>query len=302
MRRTSAGITGAALAGTPSARAAATTVAVVRNEKSVSGNNVADRVESARMIDRALFLITGRERAQDAWGTLGVRTGDVVGIKINCNRAEYPVFAHPGLVYALCDSLSSIVKANNIIIYERYSNELEQAGFTLNTGTTGVRCLGTDRAGGFDEAADLSRLVTETCTKLVNLPSLKSLSDEFVGTLFLKNHVGSLPPSSMPRCHGNMRMLAEIAAKPAIRGKTVLGLCDGLRGTFEGRSPWFWRGIIAARDIVAAETTAFGVINEQRVAEGQDARPLPSYVTAAAKEFGLGTADRADIELRTATL
>jgi uncharacterized protein (DUF362 family) len=306
LKLTSAGIAGiGTVAGVGHDFASAadlTSVAIVRNEKSINDRNECKRAEAGRMIDRAITMLTGKGIAEDAWGAIGIRSDDIVGIKVNCNRSSFPLFAHTELVYALCESLGSIVPANNIIIYERRTSELEQAGFTANMSDSGIRCTGTDQVEDFDPTENVTRLVSETCTKIINLPSLKTIEGEFGGTLFLKNHVGTVPHKQMPQCHGNTRVLCEINARKSIRDKTVLALCDGLRGTYQPSTPWYWKGIIASRDVIAAEVTALSVINERRIADGISAIPIPTYVSTAASEFKLGTVNPAYIEQLTSTL
>jgi uncharacterized protein (DUF362 family) len=264
------------------------TVVVVRNPKAISERNVCDQKQAAVMIQKALLAVTGKGTAKEAWAALGVAKDDVVGIKVNCNAASYPLFAHPELVMALTDSLAAVVPSGNIVIYDRSASELSRAGFTVNPKGPGVLCMGTEQGGGFHPQEALTRIVTDRCTKLINLPSLKTF-EGFAGSLFLKNHIGTLPRSEMLRCHGNAVFCSEVCARPSIKSKTVLALCDGLRGTFGSGDPWYWGGIIASRDQVAAEYTALQVINEKRKAENMSPYEIPSYVKAAETTYRLGT-------------
>lgn len=277
-------------------------IIVVRNERAVNDRNACDPGEAGRMIENALLTFTGKSNVQDAWASLGLTKADRVGIKVNCNSSRFRLFAHPELVSALCDSLSTIVSKNNIIIYERRSSELQRAGFTINTGKEGVRCVGTDEGGGFHKDENLTNIIATECTKLINLPSLKTFGGEFAGTLFFKNHIGSLPHSHMPRCHGNTKFITEVNARSSIKDKTMLVLCDGLRGTYTESSPWYWKGIIMGCDPVAAEVTALGIINEKRAQENLAPLEVPSYVKLADTTYHLGTSDPAGIETVTKTM
>ena len=125
---------------------------------------------------------------------------------------------------------------------------------------------------------------------------------DFVGSLCLKNHIGSLMTSDMPRCHGNTRFITEVCARPSIRDKTVLAMCDGLRGNYKRGVPWFWHGIIMSRDPVAAEYTALQTINEKLKAENEQPNALPSYVKLAESEYKLGTCDPAKILIEKAVM
>ena len=84
--------------------------------------------------------------------------------------------------------------------------------------------------------------------------------------------------------------------------KTVLGVCDGLRGTYKRGVPWYWSGIIMSRDQVAAETVALAAINEKRLLEGETALDMPPYVTRADTVHGLGNARREKILVKTTVM
>lgn len=232
-------------------------------------------------------------------GSLGLVKSDVVGIKVNCNAAQFFLFAHPVLVTELCKSLSSVVSENNIIIYDRSSRELTRAGFKINNSAAGVKCFGGDEGGGFDAQKGLTKILTDRCTKLINLPSLKMFGSEFGGSIFLKNQIGSLEPGDMPRCHGNTEFINEVNARPDIKNKTFFVLCDGLRGTYTPNTPWYWGGLIMGKDPVAAEYTALTVINEKRTKEKQQPLEIPKYVKDAETKHSLGTCTTAKIDLKT---
>ncbi|HEX3000194.1 MAG TPA: hypothetical protein VHR86_08155, partial [Armatimonadota bacterium] len=223
IRRTSGGIIGLGLGAGELSRAhdgfaapQKVKVAVVRNAKAISDRNVCDKKQAALMIDRALATVTGKPTAKEAWAALGITPKDVVGIKVNCNSAGFALTAHTELVYALCESLSSVIPPKNVIIYERNASELERAGFRLNTTGPGVRCMGANEGGGYHPQEGLTRIVTDRCTKLINLPSLKTFESNFAGSLFLKNHIGSIPPDQMSQCHGNTGMTAKILSQPSL--------------------------------------------------------------------------------------
>jgi len=298
------GISAASLMNTDSALGAAgkTKVAVVRNEKAISTRNLCDRDQARLMVDRALLTITGKHNPNEAWSSLGVTKHDVVGIKVNCNTWTFLLHTHPGLVYALCDSLSGIVKPNNIIIYERNSSELSRSGYIVNNGASGIRCFGNDEGGGIHPGEELTRIVTDTCTKIINMPSLKTVDGGFAGSLFLKNHIGSLPGSHMTRCHGNEDYCSQVCARPSIKNKTILAVCDGLRGTYKRGTPWYYGGIIMSADQVAAEYAAIGVINEKRAQEKIRALKVQRYVKNAESKYGLGTCNPEKIDIISITM
>ncbi len=269
-------------------------VSVVRNEKAVSNRNIVDSGQAAVMIQAALTELTGKNTAAEAWIALGVTKSDVIGIKVNCNTWTIFLDTHADLVYALCDSLSAVLPPNNIVIYERYTGELERSGYRVNKTNKGVRCLGNDDGGGY--RGDVTRLVTDQFTKIINMPTLKTVEGEFAGSLFLKNHIGSIPLGAMSECHGNADYCTEVCNRQPLRSKAFLALCDGLRGTYRRGTPWYWGGIIMSRDQVAAECVALSVVNEKRAMEKMDSLAIPAYVKRAGT-LGLGIADPSAIEV-----
>ena len=272
-------------------------VAVVRNERAISTRNVCDKKQVASMLEKGLLDITDKLNIKDAWTALGITKDDVIGMKVNCNSWTFLLSTHPELVYSLCESLSVCVPLHNIIIYERYTGELARAGYQANKNTSGIRCFGTDDANGFHPQEGLTRIVTDMCTKIINIPSLKTVEGEFGGSLFLKNHIGSISPGQMTRCHGNAEFCTIVCAQPSLKSKTVLAVCDGLRGTYKSGVPWYWSGIIMSRDQIAAEYTALQVINEKRMQEKERLLQIPSYVKMAETSYGLGTCTLAHIDL-----
>jgi hypothetical protein len=278
------------------------TVAIVRNERSISNRSVADEKQAALMVDTALFMVTGKQKPEQVWSSLGVTKEDIVGIKVNSINNAFPLFDRSKVAYAISNSLSSVVPPNNIIIYDRYTAELTHAGYTANNGSEGVRCIGADEGAGFHPGEGITRIVTDMCTKIINIPALKTLDTAFAASLFIKNHVGSLPPDEMPKGHDNQEFITSLSALPSLKNKTILGVCDGLRGTYKRGVPWYWRGIIMSRDLIAAEYAAHQVINEKRALEKEKPLEFPAYVTAAETKYEIGTCNPANIDISKITM
>jgi hypothetical protein len=228
-------------------------------------------------------------------------------VKLNTNNWTITLSPHRELVDALCRSLETVVPANQIILYDNDTEAIKESGFTINRDGPGVRCFGTDQGDGFDPNERLTKIITQTATKIINLASLKCIEDNvltslimkntMVASLFFKNHVGSLIPEDMSKCHKDPDFLAEVSSRPSIRGKTILNLCDGLRGTYRRGVPWYWAGIILSKDAVAAEATAISVMNEKRAAEKIDPLPLPQSLKIAESKYQLGTCKQESIDL-----
>jgi hypothetical protein len=281
--------------------AAKSKVVTVHNPRAIDNRNQCDPAEVRAMLDQGLQALTGKTSAREAWMALGLTPEDVVGIKINCNNWTIKLSPHPELVAVLMESLGSIVPLNNIIFYDMTKSDLEDDGFKRNASTQGVRFLANDADAGVDDQERLAQIVTSMCTKLINLASLKSV-DTTVGnktlavSVFFKNHVGSLTVKDAPKSHGDFDFMAGILARPSIRKKTILNLCDGLRGTYKRGVPWYWGGIILGLDPVASEYVSVRVINEKRIQEKEKPFETPPYLEIAEKKYGLGTCQPANID------
>ena len=98
-----------------------------------------------QMLDTSITRLTGLNDAREAWRAL-FDPGERIAIKVNAFRNSL-IFTHVPLVTAVTDSLQEAgIPAENIVIYDYYTSELEEAGFAVNPDGPGVRCVGTDRA------------------------------------------------------------------------------------------------------------------------------------------------------------
>jgi hypothetical protein len=270
-------------------------VIVVENAEIINANDEVNSEEAERMINWAIKKLTNTENIKNAWEKIGIFKQDVVGIKINCNLFYGRLCTHSGLVFGLANSLSRVVPENNIIIWDRTDSELTNAGYPLNLSGKGVRCFGTNSAGGYDEG--VSRILTRYCSKLINVPVLKYTGGDFRATLFFKNNVGCI--RDMARCHGDVNYLAYINNLPPIRDKTKLVICDATRGMFKKGRDWFSKKIVVSQDSVAAEWICLKLLSEKRQQEGLSSLclSLPSFLKVAEKRYKLGTSQERNIEL-----
>ena len=106
-------------------------------------------VDSRRMLallDRAMQALFDRDHPVEAWKKL-VRPGDTVGLKVNTLGGR-GISTNLQLVEAICERLQEAgIKAGDIVVWDRDSEELERAGFHIATSGNGVHCFGTDRVG-----------------------------------------------------------------------------------------------------------------------------------------------------------
>jgi hypothetical protein len=203
---------------------------------------------------------------------------------------------------------------NNVIVWDRSNNELTvNGGYSLNTGTTGWRCFGTDQIGvGYSATAwdvagvsqNPSRLLSELCDYIINLAVLKHHSESEV-SLTLKNHYGSIhDPGSL---HANLCdpyiAVLNRTIQQSHPGKQVLAMADCLFGCYSGGPSgppqFFYKGLIMSRDPVACDQQGLCIINALRLQNNLQPVQAPHLATAAS--YGLGTNDPTAMDVRTIT-
>ncbi|GAK56077.1 hypothetical protein U27_03039 [Candidatus Vecturithrix granuli] len=256
------------------------------------------------VVDETLLALTNTRSIQDAWAAIfpKLQSSDVIGIKVNCINRRHS--SHPEVVYAIAESLSASLhfNPNNLLIWDRTSSELMRAGYEMNTGKSGIRCLATSDGIGYDRHAPvevghgktvhLSKILSQMCTYLINVPVLKDHGTAGL-TLSLKNHYGSIDrPGS---CHGGGcdPYIANLNAAPLIREKTALIVCDAIFGIYQGgpmgAPQWIAHQILAGTDPVALDTVGMGLIDVKRQEKGiASVSQRISYLHTASR-LGIGT-------------
>ena len=257
--------------------------------------------------------LTDKTSVPEAWNAIlpSLTKSDVIGIKVNTINRH--LSSHPEVVYAIADSLTQFagVPANNIIIWDRTTNELRNNGrYQINTGETGVRCFGTDTAGwktdrtkGYKVGGStqyLSKILTQGCTYLINVPVLKDHGTAGI-TLSMKNHYGTV--NNPGALHGNHcdPYIADLYNTPPIKEKNKLIVLDAALGIYAGGpsgAPQFLHNsIIVSQDPVALDQYGLQIIEEERknrnVAQiGNRAKHIQT-----AARLGLGTNDQNEIKV-----
>jgi uncharacterized protein (DUF362 family) len=270
------------------------------------GGATAARPEPVReALHASVQRLTG---ARDGWKRL-FQPDDVVGIKVNCVCDALPT--HEVVVQAVIEGLRSAgVKENHILVFDRRDQDVAlHGGFTLNRGRKGVRCFGCkDGLGPGQEFQDfevegrhfdLTSLLTDVCTALVNVPILKDHSMTGV-TLSLKNHFGCL--RNALRHHGPALkcdpQVAQLNSLSPIREKTRLIVLDALTGLYDGGPfgpgrQWDCGRLLVSADPVALDTVGWELLNAQRESEKLAPIPFPDHLrTAASPPYRLGVSDR----------
>ena len=271
---------------------------VVRHAGASSGPDdiAADVVK--QMLDAAIIELTGIDDAQRAWHTLFDPT-ERIAIKVN-TISRYTTSVP--LAYAVAEKLQAIgVVAENMVIFDRRTDELQRSGYTINENGPGVRCRAT---GGYREPREVAgttqRLsdILLDCDALINLPLLKQ--HDFSGLTFaMKNHYGSIDrPSAMHFDHCDPG-IAELNALPEIRNRTRLIIGDVLR-----MCPINWNqavvenALMMSFDPVAHDYIGMQILTSWLSANGGN----PVGITGRAKHLataaalGLGTNNPAHID------
>ncbi len=305
----------------------ASKVVVASNGNLVTGTSQINKRAVRSTLDDTLIALTGKNSTRDAWMKIfpKLNTSDTIGLKVNGINPKLPT--HPEVAYAIAQSLSESLRINpnNILIWDRTNQELVKAKYMLNNGKEGFRCFGTlrklsqreplfssnseDYVGydknvlvnlGDDVSMHLSRIVTEMCTYLINVPVLKDHKYGAGVTLSLKNHYGSI--SEPQKCHGGGGdpYIGNLNNLGCIRDKTRLIVCDGLFASYDGgpsgAPQWISHRLMASFDPVAHDYIGAKIIDKKRSEKGLDlVTPNIEWFKTAVKH-GLGTNDPKEIE------
>ena len=275
-----------------------------------TGENAYQQSLVDEMLEKGMTAFTGKGDAKSAWASL-FKPEDVVGVKINCLFGPN-ASTHPEVTNAVIKGLRLAgVPDGKIIVWDRTDTDLMKTGYSINRDGAGALCYGTGndyepeetRSGSFH--GRLSRILTETCTALVNVPILKDHGTSGV-TFSMKNHYGSF--HNPGDHHGNNcdPYIADLNALPAIKDKTRLIVCDVIRPLANGGpglAPnflWDCGMMMVGTDPVALDYVGWQILEARRKeiglrtfeAEGR----LPKWIASAA-ERGVGTNDPNQIEV-----
>ncbi len=259
------------------------------------------------LLDRAMQGLFDRDNPIETWKRL-VRPGERVGLKVNALGGR-GLSSNLHLVEAVCERLQEAgIKANDIVVWDRDSGELEHVGFHVSTGGNHVQCFGTDRVDYEPElvtygsiGSRLSKILTQRCDVLINVPVLKDHDGAGV-TIALKNMYGVIHNPNKYHPNGCNPYIADLNMLPEIRTKMRLTICDATTASYEGgpgyKPEYTWKNnaLIVSQDPVALDYTGWQIIERKRAERGLktlegDSR-APHYIaTAADAEHRLGSND-----------
>jgi uncharacterized protein (DUF362 family) len=288
-------------------------VVVAHDELLRGTGSTVDSLRMLALVDRAMQAFYDRDHSVDAWRKL-VRPGDTVSLKVNTLGGR-GISTNVHLVEAICERLQEAgVKAGDIVVWDRTSDELERAGFHIAEGGDRVQCYGTDRVGYEEELAAwgsvggcLSKILTRRCSVLINVPVLKDHDGAGV-TIALKNMYGVIHNPNKYHPNGCNPYVADLNMLPEIRNKMRLTICDATTAMYEGgpgykpEHSWNANAVLVSTDPVALDHTGWKMIERKRAEKGLKTLKAeerePIYIaTAADGDHRLGTNDAKQISL-----
>jgi uncharacterized protein (DUF362 family) len=267
-------------------------------------------VDSSRvlsLLDHALQALFDLDHPLDPWKKL-THPGQKVGIKVNALGGR-GLSSDVQLVAAICQRLEEAgIRASDIVIWDRGTDELDHVGFYLSTDGNRVRCFGTDMVGYEQElvtygsvGSQLSKILTRNCDVLINVPVLKDHDGAGI-TAALKNMYGVIHNPNKYHPDGCNPYVADVNMLPEIRTKTRLHICDATTACYEGgpgfkpEYSWKYNGLIVSQDPVALDYTGWQMIERKRAENKlktlEAEERAPRYIaTAADAQHRLGTND-----------
>ena len=291
-------------------------VVAVHSEKSIdAGSEKVDLPTVREMMSRGMRSLTGDRDPRDSWARF-FSASDAVGIKVNCSGAP-GIMSTPEVVGEIVRNLGTVgVKPENVYIYERFRNQIDTVHYdryvprgvqiwTAETGRWGggnydpATYVEVNFFGEEDTRSNLSRIVSERLTKIINVPNLKDHGASGV-TGCLKNIAyGSF--SNVARSHSGVKtntysFIGALAAVEPLRSRTVLQVMDGLKGVWHGgpfssnrRFRFYPKQIMFGTDPVAIDRIELDIITAKRNAE--HAAPFEDISPAHLKPGGSGNDD-----------
>ena len=285
-------------------------VVVVEDETAV----VLNRIEGSTvkvMVDSGIKELTQTDNTGEAWKSLfpNITTNSIIAIKVNCINSY--LSTHTKVTNAVADGLKlmnfngSFFPENNIIIFDRTTGELRDAGYDINTSDFGVRCFGTDYTGvgytsqGYNVNGSnqrISKIITEMADYFINIGVLKNHTISGI-TLCMKNHYGTCSnPGWMHdnRCDPYIPALNDISL---IKSKQCVNIIDAIYGIVSG-GPYGVpqitpKKILMSQDIVAVDYMGAELLKEN----GCTTTNMASYIATAANSYQLGTNNPNEIDV-----
>lgn len=283
-------------------------VALGKNLMNANGDYIAAQVQL--VVDKAIARALKAKDAVEGLAKI-ISPEDVVGLKVNC-IAGYSLCTRPEVAFAIARRVQDLgVPPEHIIIWDRTDSELINCRYTLNKQPGAIQVYGTSpdigytasplKGGTFSD--NISNILVERCTKLINVPVMKTHGGAGV-SLALKNHLGT--NQNPGNNHNDLKSIGDLNAFAPIKDKTVLVVCDAIRPLYKdgpGDNPqyrWEYNAIIASTDPVAHDRAGYEILSQRwqvaHGAEGWGHEHGLDHIRRAG-ELGLGNFDPSMLEL-----
>ncbi len=262
---------------------------VIVSDSAALVDYVTDDIVVHEMVDRGITNLTGQATVAAAWHSL-VSTKDVVGIKVYSAGGEISG-TRPAVVTAVVhDLLDAGLQPNNIVIWDKYTKDLHDAGFFKLARQLGVRVAGCVETGfdptnfylpespvignlrygdlefgkkgdGVGRKSFVSLLVSRQFTKIISIAPL--LNDNNAGVCGQLYSVSLGSVDNTARFEGDPGRLAvavpEIYALHAVGDRVVLNISDALMGQYE-QSRAAPRGVQAVDLSSGSRRKGYGIV------------------------------------------
>ncbi len=320
-------------------------VVLVRDATAVSPvTSGVDAAKARAMVAAGIKALTGENNEATAWRHF-VSSNDVVGIKINTQSGPLQstrpavVEAIADALHAVG------VAATNIYVFDRDPMQMRAAGYIIGPASRlpgdsagrglppfqlhaiisdtgwepavyfqnnlagkliwGDLLFGKEAGEDLSKRSHLPKLVTETITKLINMPVLQDHDVCGLAGCLYNLSLGMVDNTRRFETmgqHGDP-MIAEICAMPRLREKLVLNVMDGLIAgyaggpTFKPQYSWNCGALYFSTDPVAIDSLGVEALDaKRREAKVPPIGPRASHIATAA-HLGLGMSSINQIEL-----
>ncbi len=284
----------------------------VRDPHAIVSNRISQPMVS-HMLEHAMKDLTGEKSVQAAWAKF-VEPKDIVGIKINPSGAP-ACCSSPEIIREIITAVQSLgVPARNIVVYDRYSYEMDIGSYQALL-PPAVRIVGIQDAftggGGYEPSvycdatffgewetrSYMASIVAHEVTKIINVPTMKDHSASGV-TGALKNLAyGTF--NNVARTHRAPHsftnpMIGLMCTVEPLRSKAVLHIMDGMRQVWHGGPLTQVQDFIdpagtllVATDPVAMDTIELEAIEKTRRERGAPSLWLhdPKSITAESEDY-----------------
>jgi len=301
-------------------------VVLVRDAQAVTGWQI-DSQRARAMVAAGMKQLTGQTNEAAAWQQF-VTSADVVGIKVSTLAA--PLHAtHQAVLAAIADGLRQAgVPATNIIVFDRDPKKIADAEYLAD----GFRLESVIGGAGWDPGAyvdsplvgkliwgdlefgqleqlstrsHLPKLVTQTITKLINVPVLVDNEATGLSGCLYNISIGMADNTRRFEQFGQRGdpAIALLCNLPAVRTKLVLNICDafiaGYAGgpSFKPQYSWPYGGLYFSRDPVAVDMLCLDLLEMKRHEEHISPIGARAGHILAAARMGLGQTNAILVEV-----